>query len=109
MQKLPNFMGLGSKNYGYEFIENETVKSTWKVKGLTQDYTTSKLISFDKMMQWLKDERDTFNVKVKYRHRNKNDKDRRVYSDNQFKTYKFVYDKRVILGQTEWTILYGYK
>ena len=85
--KITKFVGLGPKNYGYEYVKNNgETKSTWKVKGLTQDYSTSKMISFDKMLRWLKEERDTFNVKVEYRNRIRKNRDRQVYSDKQTKT-----------------------
>ena len=64
--KIIKFVGLGPKNYGYEYVKNGETKSTWKVKGLTQDYSTSKVISFEKMLHSLKEERDTFNVKVEF-------------------------------------------
>ena len=102
-------MGLGPKNYGYEYVKNGETKSTWKVKGLTQDYSTSRIISFNKMLNWLKKEKDTFNIKVEYKNRIRKNRDRQVYLDKQTKTYKFVYDKRVIVVGTPFTLPYGYK
>ena len=108
--KITKFVGLGPKNYCYEYVKNNgETKSTWKVKGLTQDYSTSKMISFDKMLRWLKEERDTFNVTVEYSNRIRKIRDRQVYSDKQTKTYKFVYDKRMIVEGTPFTLTYGYK
>ena len=108
--KITKFVGLGPKNYGYEYVKNNgETKSTWKVKGLTQDYSTSKMISFDKILPWLKEERDAFSVKLEYRNRIRRNRDRQVYSNKQTKTYKFVYEKRMIVEGTAFTLPYGYK
>ena len=105
--KITKFVGLGPKNYAYEYVKNNgKMKLTLKVKGLTQDYSTSKMISFDKMLRWLKEERDTFNIKVEYRNRIRKNRDRQVYSDKQTKIYKFVYDKRMIVEGTPFTLPY---
>ena len=102
-------MGLGPKNYGYEYVKNGETNSTWKIKGLTKDYSMSRIIAFNKMLHWLKEEKDTFNVKVEYKNSIRKNRDRQVYSDKQTKTYKFVYDKRVIVEGTPFTLPYGYK
>ena len=108
--KIIKFVGLGPKTYGYEYVKNNgETKSTLKVKGLTQDYSTAKMISFDKMLRWFKEEKDMFNFKVEYRNRIRKNRDRQVYSDKQTKTYKFVYDKRMIVEGTPFTLPCGYK
>ena len=96
-------------NYGYEYVKNNgETKLTWKVKGLMQDYSTSRMISFDKMLHWLKKEKDTFNVKVEYRNRIKKiEIDRSIRISRQ--KHKFVYDKRMIVEDTPFTLPYGYK
>ena len=67
------------------------------------------MISFDKILRWLKEERDTFSIKVEYRNRIRRNRVRQVYSNKQTKTYKFVYEKRMIVEGTPFTLPYGYK
>ena len=107
--KITKFVGLGPKNYGYEYVKNGETKSRWKVKGLTQDYNTSRIISFDKMLNWLKKKKIRLTLKLSIKIGSEKNRNRQVYSDKQTKTYKFVYDKRVIVEGTPFTLPYGYK
>ena len=100
------FVGMGPKNYGYEYVEKDGQhKSTSKVKGLTLDDTTSQLIHFHRMLEWAKSTCRDFKETVDYQRIRKH-KDRRVTTAKQSKTYRFTYNKRVIL-KNGYTVPYG--
>ena len=106
--RIVKFVGMGPKNYGYEYVDKDGQrKSTCKVKGLTLDYNTSQLIHFHQMLEWAKSESRNFQVTVNY-NRIRKHKDRRVTTERQSKTYRFTYNKRVILPNG-YTVPYGYK
>lgn len=106
--RIVKFVGMGPKNYGYEYVEKDgTRKSTCKVKGLTLDYNTSQLIHFYRMLEWSKSDSKDFQETVSYQRIRKH-KDRRVTTEKQSKTYKFTYNKRVILSKG-YTVPYGFK
>ena len=105
--RIVKFVGMGPKNYGYEYVEKDGQrKSTCKVKGLTLDYNTSQLIHFHQMLEWSKSESRNFSVTAKY-NRIKKHSDRKVTTEEQTKTYKFTYNKRVVLVKG-YTVPYGY-
>ena len=105
--RIVKFVGMGPKNYGYEFIDKHGKrKSTCKVKGLTLDYNTSQVIHFDRMLNWVKGESKDFRETVNY-HRIRKHKDKTVATELQSKTYRFTYTKRVIVGDG-YTVPYGY-
>ena len=55
--RIVKFVGMGPKNYGYEFVDKDGKrKSTCKVKGLTLDYNISQVIHFGGMLNWVKGE-----------------------------------------------------
>ena len=98
--RIVKFVGMVLKNYGYEFVDkDDNRRSTCKVKGLTLDYNTSQVIHLDRMLNWVKGDRQDFRETVNYH------KDKTVATDLQFKTYRFTYTKRVIVG---YTVSYGY-
>ena len=106
--RIMKFVGMGPKNYGYEYVDKDGQgKSTCKVKSLTLDYNTSQLIHFHQMLEWAKSESRKFQVTVNY-NRIRKHKDRRVTTERQSKTYRFTYNKRVILPNG-YTVPYGYK
>ena len=105
--KIVKFVSLGPKNYGYEYIVNGERKSTCKVKGITLDYNTSKIVNFHSMVECVKD-RDNFSRVVEYPSRIKRRRDRRVFSEHQTKTFRSVYTKRVIESDNINTVPYGY-
>ena len=109
--KIIKFIGLGPKNYGYQYREKQTgnVKTKCKVKGITLDYNTSKLVNFDVMYDCVtSQERNTVSVVVEYPCRIRRHRDRTVTSEKQTKTFRFVYTKRIIKERYE-TIPYGYR
>ena len=70
------FVGMGPKNYGYEFVDKDGyLRSTYKVKGITLDYNTSQIIQFDRMLKWVKGDTKDFRETVNYhwirKHRDK--------------------------------------
>ena len=107
--KITKFVGMGPKNYGYEYVEHDTgkLKSTCKVKGLTLDYNTSQVIHFYNMIEWATSDKRDFRESVEYQHRIRKHKDRKITTERQSKMYRFTYDKRVILKNGE-TVPYGY-
>ena len=106
--RIVKFVGMGPKKYGYEYVDKDGQrKSTCKVKGLTLDYNTSQLIHFHQMLEWAKSESRNFQVTVN-NNRIRKHKDRRVTTERQSKTYRFTYNKRVILPNG-YTVPYGYK
>ena len=105
--KIVKFRGLGPKNYAYEMKTKEGERKTkCKVKGITLDYNTSKVINFDTFLKCAED-RST-EIKVTYACRIKRHRDRSVTSEAQSKTYRSVYTKRVIVNDKD-TVPYGYK
>ena len=105
--RIVKFVGMVLKNYGYEFVDkDENRRSTCKVKGLTLDYNTSQVIHLDRMLNWVKGDRQDFRETVNY-HRIRKHKDKTVATDLQFKMYRFTYTKRVIVGDG-YTFPYGY-
>ena len=105
--KIVKFVGLGPKNYGYEYIENGERKTTCKVKGITLDYNTSHKVNFDSMVECVHD-RENFSRVIEYPSRIKRNRDRRVISETQTKTFRSVYTKRVVLPGSYKTVPYGY-
>ena len=102
--RIVKFVGMRPKNYGYEYVEKDgTRKSTCKVKGLILDYNTSQLIHFHRMLEWSKSDSRDFQETVSY-HRIRKYKDRRVTTEKQSKTYRFTYNKRVILADDGYTV-----
>ena len=105
--RIVKFVGMGPKNYGYEFVDKDgNRRSTCKVKGLTLDYNTSEVIHFDRMLNRVKGDTKDFRVTVKY-HRIRKHKHNTVATELQSKTYRFIYTKRVIVGD-RYTVPYGY-
>ena len=55
--RIVKFVGMETKNYGYEFVDKDGKRtSTCKVKGLALYYNTSQVIHFDHMLNWVKGE-----------------------------------------------------
>ena len=105
--RIMKFVGMGPKNYGYEFVDKDGNRnSTCKVKGLTLDYNTSQVIHFDRILKWVKDDTNDFIETVNY-HRIRKHKDKTVATELQSKMYWFTYNKRVIAGDG-YTVPYGY-
>ena len=76
---IVKYVGMGPKNYGDEYQMLECVKSESRHFQITVDYN-----------------------------RIRKHKDRRVTTERQLKTYRFTYNKRVIL-LNGYTVPYGYK
>ena len=88
---------MGPNHYGYKYVEKDgTRKLTCKVKGPTLDYNTSQLIHFHRLLEWVKSESRDFQETVSY-HRIRKYKDRGVTTEKQTNTYRFAYNKFVIL------------
>ncbi|MCG8079176.1 MAG: hypothetical protein JAY75_23495, partial [Candidatus Thiodiazotropha taylori] len=107
--KITKFVGMGPKNYGYEYVENNgDRKSTCKVKGLTLDFNTSQIIHFEKMLNWAKSKDRHFRETVQYQHKIRKHPNRKVTTEKLSKIYRFTYDKRVIV-KNGYTVPYGYE
>lgn len=104
--KITKFVGLGPKNYGYEYTENGKRHTTCKVKGITLDYDTSQKVNFDSMVECVHD-RDSYSLVIDYPSRIKRHRNRVVTSENQTKTFRSVYTKRVVIDDYK-TVPYGY-
>ena len=50
---------------------------------------TSRIVNFNTMSDWLKNERDTFSINVEYKHRIKKNKNRRVTSETKTEDLSF--------------------
>ena len=110
-EEVPNaqimkFVGMEPKNYGNEYVDKDGhCKSTCKVKGLALDYNTSQLIHFHRMLELAKPTCRDFKETADYQRIRKH-KDRRVTTEKQSKTYRFNYNKRVILKNRLYSILW---
>ena len=51
------------------------------------------------MMEWANSDKRDFQESVEYQHRIRKHKDRKNTTERQSKTYRFTYDKRVILKE----------
>ena len=82
--RIVKFVGMGPKNYGYEFVDKDGNR------GLTLDYNTSQVIHFDRMLNLVKGDRKDFRDTVNY-NRIRKHKDNTVTTKLQSKTYRFTY------------------
>ena len=97
------FLSAGPKNYAYKTKSGHEV---CKVRGFCLNYRNSQHINFSTLQNIVTEDRNrsvnTYNGKIL---RNKYSKV--LYNKNQLKSYKLVYDKRILLTDGQ-TLPYGY-
>ena len=97
----------GAKNYGYKVNTGET---HCKIRGFTLNFKNSQVLNFDSMKEIIckyVDSADSLDV-VNDCKITREKWTRRLVNKVETKTYQVVYDKRIILGQGEDTIPFGY-
>jgi len=98
------FVSTGPKNYSYKTNKNKT---KCVIKGFTLNYDTSKLINFESLKNILLSNLDNKITVNKFRIKNTLN-DWKLENLNFDKTFKSVYDKRILLENFE-TVPFGYK
>ena len=100
---ITKYVGGGPKNYAYELKDGSTV---CKVKGFTLNHQNAQIINLESMLQLVTSKEDK-HLTIKYPHQIVR-KNGHLFSEPQEKSYKLIYDKRVI-GKNYVTYPFGYK
>ena len=111
---ITTFVGAGPKQYAYTTALG---KQACKIRGFSLNYTNSKLLNFESLLDLVKKSRDdnddesrqalsidTINTSKISRHKTKV----MIYNRPELKRYKIVYSKRVIQKDSYDTLPYGY-
>lgn len=104
---IVTFVSAGPKNYAYK---TESGKTCCKVRGFTLNFRTSEKINLESMVELVtrKTEKSESSIDVITPHKIVRDQQRKtILSQTQVKTYRLVYDKRVIQDDFD-TLPYGY-
>ena len=101
---IKTFLSTGPKSYSYKLNTDTVVR---KIKGISLNYTNAAIIDFDCMRQIVFGKKQlvkipTSNQISRVKHRGI------VYNRPTSKTYRKVFDKRVIVKNTYNTVPYGY-
>ena len=96
-------MSGGPKNYAYELADGTQV---CKVKGFTLNHRSSLILNMDSMKNLVTTGRDRSYTLINPHKIVR--KDGHLFSREEEKVYRFVYDKRVIVNNYE-TLPYGWK
>jgi hypothetical protein len=102
---IHTFVSGGPKNYAYSLVKSE--KTCCKVKGFTLNHRSSKKINFKTMVE-LVTVNPAQKIPIDQPHQIRRQKDMRIYSKNERKEYRLVYNKRVLIPDTYNTLPYGY-
>ena len=95
------FVSAGPKNYAYKTKKGLIVI---KVKGISLNFRNRQTITFDRMVDMV----ETHEEKKEYVTVNPHKIQRnKIFTRKEVKTYRMVYDKRVILPNQD-TVPYGY-
>jgi hypothetical protein len=103
---IETFVTAGPKNYAYKLRLPAKNQTCCKVKGFTLDHRTSKKINFESMVELVTTGANS-EVSVEYPHRLVRTRHEGIFTKAQHKTYRLVYNKRVIQDDYT-TIPYGY-
>ena len=102
-EEIVVFASAGPKNYTYKLGNG---KEFTKVKGITLNFKNAKIIDFEKIRSIVFQQTNEEKVQTNTIVRNK--KDWSLSTKNQIKTYKMIYDKRILFNNLT-TLPFGYK
>ena len=106
---ITHFVTGGPKNYSYKLKkpDGNGIKTVCKVRGITLNYKNALDINFDTVCDMVTNSK-TKKLTVTDEHKILRDsKNTRVITSEQNKEYKIVFDKRVIISDSN-TLPYGY-
>ena len=104
---IKTFLTGGPKNYCYAL---DTGKTVCKVRGITLNHETSKIINFDTLNEMLKPNSELEKVTVPLKDKITRDtKTKQIVNKNTHKDYRVVYTKRVRQENGIDTLPYGYR
>jgi hypothetical protein len=106
---IVEFVSAGPKNYAYKLNmpDSNNVQYVCKVKGITLNFSNSKIINFESIKNILHNTSDTYQI-TNENQISRDKKSTNIISSPSTKNYKFQYDKRII-GKNFVTYPYGYK
>ena len=102
-EHITEFISAGPKNYAYRTNKGA---ETCKVKGFSLNYTNSQLINFEAMKEIVFDKVVNISI-VQPSKITRQAQNTTIYNRPELKTYKKVYDKRIVLPNFD-TVPYGY-
>lgn len=100
---IEEFVSAGPKNYGYR---TKSGKTSCTVKGFTLNTSTKETINFDAIKRVVLQNRDE-NIQVEQMRFVRNKNNWTIRTDNHYKKYRFVYNKRVLFENLE-TLPFGF-
>ena len=102
-EHITEFISAGPKNYAYRTNKGA---ETCKVKGFSLNYTNSQLINFEAIKEIVFDKVVNISI-VQPSKITRQAQNTTIYNRPELKTYKKVYDKRIVLPNFD-TVPYGY-
>jgi len=103
--EIIEFVSAGPKNYSYKL---DTGITHTKIKGFDLNFSASQSIDFEKIKEIVLSPHEKLQISLKQSNIKRNKNDWTVHSKNIEKTYRLVYDKRIILDDLT-TTPFGYK
>jgi hypothetical protein len=105
---IEEFVSGGPKNYAYKLNKTDSngVQYVCKVKGITLNFSSSKIINFHSIKEMVHNKNKSYEIRNPT-HISRNKTSTNITSSPLTKTYKFEFDKRVI-GNDFITYPYGF-